>query len=72
MGIAYGYEDYDLATSTGTLAFTELETIHVNAFYQATDNLTLSAEYIFGERNDAPTGRTFDANRVQVAAQLNF
>ncbi|CAD0183650.1 hypothetical protein RUESEDTHA_00524 [Ruegeria sp. THAF57] len=72
VGIAYGYEDYDLATSTGTLAFTELETIHVNAFYQATDNLTLSAEYIFGERNDAPTGRTFDANRVQVAAQLNF
>ncbi|WP_171134752.1 DcaP family trimeric outer membrane transporter [Ruegeria sp. HKCCD7221] len=72
VGIAYGYEDYDLATSTGTLAFTELETIHVNAFYQATDNLTLSAEYIFGGRNDAPTGRTFDANRVQVAAQLNF
>ncbi|WP_377190102.1 DcaP family trimeric outer membrane transporter [Ruegeria meonggei] len=72
VGIAYGKEDYDLPTSTGTLAFTELETIHVNAFYKATDNLTLSAEYIYGERNDATTGRTFDGNRVQAAAQLNF
>lgn len=72
VGIAYGKEDYDLPTSTGTLSFTELETIHVNAFYQATENLTLSAEYIYGERNDEPTGRTFDGNRVQVAAQLNF
>nr|WP_321252115.1 DcaP family trimeric outer membrane transporter [uncultured Ruegeria sp.] len=71
-GIAYGREDYDLPTSTGTLSFTELETIHVNAFYQATDNLTFSAEYFFGERNDAPTGRTFDGDRVQLAAQLNF
>ncbi|WP_037308167.1 DcaP family trimeric outer membrane transporter [Ruegeria halocynthiae] len=72
VGIAYGKEDYDLPTSTGTLAFTELETIHVNAFYKLTEDLTLSAEYIYGERNDATTGRTFDGNRVQVAAQLNF
>lgn len=72
VGIAYGYEDYDLPTSTGTLAFTELETIHVNAFYKATDTLTLSAEYIYGERNDAPSGDTFDASRIQLAAQLNF
>ncbi len=72
VGISYGREDYDLPTSTGTLSFTELETIHVNAFYKATDNLTLSAEYIYGERNDEPTGRTFDGNRIQLAAQLNF
>lgn len=72
VGIAYGREDYDLATSTGTLAFTELETIHVNAFYKATDNLTLSAEYIYGERNDVNSGQDFDGNRIQVAAQLNF
>ncbi|MCA0905342.1 hypothetical protein LCM27_02905 [Ruegeria marisrubri] len=72
VGIAYGKEDYDLPTSTGTLSFTELETIHVNAFYKATEDLTLSAEYIYGERNDAPTGRTFDGSRVQLAAQLNF
>ncbi len=77
VGIAYGYEDYDLATNSfsdgsGALNFTELETIHVNAFYQATDSLTLSAEYIYGERNDAGTGDTFDASRIQLAAQLNF
>ncbi len=72
VGIAYGREDYDLPTSTGDLAFTELETIHVNAFYKATDNLTLSAEYIYGERNDVNSGDTFDGSRVQVAAQLNF
>ncbi len=77
VGIAYGREDYDLATNSfsdgsGSLNFTELETIHVNAFYQATDSLTLSAEYIYGERNDATTGDTFDGSRVQVAAQLNF
>ncbi len=72
VGIAYGKEDYDLPTSTGTLSFTELETIHVNAFYKATDNLTLSAEYIYGERNDTISGDTFDGNRVQLAAQLNF
>lgn len=72
VGIAYGREDYDLPTSTGTLSFTELETIHVNAFYKATDSLTLSAEYIYGERNDVNTGRTFDGNRIQLAAQLNF
>ncbi len=72
VGVSYGYEDYDLPTSTGTLSFTELETIHVNAFYQATDNLTLSAEYIYGERNDTISGDDFDASRVQFAAQLNF
>ncbi|KIC11491.1 hypothetical protein RA19_05460 [Leisingera sp. ANG-M1] len=72
VGIAYGREDYDLPTSTGTLAFTELETVHVNAFYNATDNLTFSAEYLFGERNDAASGSTFDGDRVQFAVQLNF
>ena len=77
VGISYGREDYDFATNSfsdgsGDLNFTELETIHVNAFYQATDSLTLSAEYIYGERNDVGTGDTFDGNRVQLAAQLNF
>ena len=72
VGFGYGREDYDLPTSTGTLSFTELETLHVNAFFSPTDNLTLSAEYIFGERNDTFTGDTFDGDRVQVAVQLNF
>lgn len=72
VGIGYGREDYDLPTSTGTLSFTELETIHVNAFFSPTDNLTLSAEYIFGERNDTVSGSTFDGDRVQLAVQLDF
>ncbi|MBO9473603.1 hypothetical protein J7413_08640 [Shimia sp. R10_1] len=72
VGIAYGREDYDLASSTGTLAFDELETIHLNAFYKATDDLTFSAEYFIGERNDAGSGRTFDSDRIQLAVQLNF
>ncbi|MFW8636906.1 DcaP family trimeric outer membrane transporter [Cribrihabitans pelagius] len=72
VGIAYGKEEYDLPTSTGTLSFTEQETVHVNAFYKLTDNLTLSAEYFRGERDDAPTGRSFDGDRVQVALQLDF
>ena len=77
VGISYGREDYDLATNSfsdgsGALNFTELETIHVNAFYKATDSLTFSAEYIYGERNDVPSGQTFDGSRVQLAAQLNF
>lgn len=71
-GIAYGREDYDLPTSTGSLSFTELETLHVNAFYKATDNLTFSGEYIIGERNDATSGATFEGDRVQLAVQLNF
>lgn len=71
-GIAYGKEDYDLPTATGELSFTELETIHINVFYEATDNLTLSAEYIFGERDDTISGNTFDGDRIQLAAQLNF
>ncbi|MBO9477333.1 hypothetical protein J7382_07295 [Shimia sp. R11_0] len=72
VGIAYGREEYDLATSTGALAFTDLESLHLNAFYKVTDDLTLSAEYFIGERNDVNTGQTFDADRIQLAVQLNF
>ena len=70
-GVGYGREEYDLPTSTGTLNFTELETLHVNAFYSPTDNLTFGAEYIFGERTSS-TGATANGDRVQFSAQLNF
>ncbi|MCI5095990.1 MAG: porin [Rhodobacteraceae bacterium] len=70
-GIGYGREEYDLPSSTGTLNFTELETLHVNAFYSPTDNLTFGAEYIFGERTSS-TGATVNGDRVQFSAQLNF
>ncbi|EEE37183.1 hypothetical protein RKLH11_1019 [Rhodobacteraceae bacterium KLH11] len=72
VGVAYGEENYDLPTSTGDLAFTDKETVHFNVFYKATDDLTFSAEYFYGERNDVNSGRDFDASRIQLAAQLNF
>lgn len=73
VGIAYGQEDYDLPTLAdgATFDFTRLETIHVNAFYDLTDNLTLGAEYIFGERTTS-AGQSFDGDRIQLSAQLNF
>lgn len=72
VGIAYGREEYDLPTSTGARSFTELETVHVNAFYNLTNDLTLGAEYFFGERNDTLTGQSFNDDRIQLSAQLNF
>lgn len=71
VGIGYGREEYDLATSTGTLDFTELESLHINAFYNPTDNLQLSAEYVIGERTTS-SGATFEGDRIQMAIQLNF
>ena len=70
-GVGYGREEYDLPTSTGSINFTELETLHVNTFYSPTDNLTFGAEYIFGERTSS-TGATANGDRVQFSAQLNF
>ncbi len=70
-GISYGREEYDQATSTGTLDFTDLQTVHVNAFYSPTDDLTFGAEYIFAER-ESSSGDTIDADRVQLSAQFNF
>ena len=71
VSIAYSKKDCNQLTSTDSRSFTELETIHVNARYKATDNLTLSAEYIHGTRNDTTSGGIFDGNRIQFAAQLN-
>ncbi len=71
VGLVYGQEDYDLASSTGTLDYTKLETLHINAFYNATDKLRFGAEYILAERTSS-TGATIDADRIQFSAQLNF
>ncbi len=70
-GIAYGREDYDLPTSTGTIDFTELETVHVNAFYQPTDRLTVGLEFIRGERTTSG-GATFEADRVGASVTFSF
>ena len=70
-GIAYGREDYDLATATSTLDFTELETFHVNAFYRPVDNLTIGLEYINGERTTSG-GQSFDADRIGASVTFSF
>lgn len=71
VGIAYGNEEYDLATNTGTLDFIELETIHLNAFYTPVENLTLALEFITGERTTS-TGQTFDADRIGASVTFSF
>lgn len=72
LGIGYGNESYDLATTTGTGAtFTDLETVYLNAFYTPVDKLTIAAEYIRGERTDA-AGATFDADRIGASITFSF
>lgn len=71
VGVAYGRESYDLATNTGTIDFTDLETLHVNAFYSPVENLTLAAEFIRGERTTS-TGQSFDANRIGASITFGF
>ena len=72
VGLAYGNESYDLATTTATGAtFTDLETIHLNAFYRPVPNLTIAGEYIRGERTDA-AGATFDADRLGASITFSF
>ncbi len=71
IGLAYGREDYDLATSTGTIDFTELETVHANVFYNPTDRLTLGLEYIHGERTTS-AGTTFEADRIGASVTFSF
>ncbi|MGC1494473.1 MAG: DcaP family trimeric outer membrane transporter [Sulfitobacter sp.] len=71
VGFTYGNEDYDVPTIVGALDYVELESLHVNAFYSPTDNLTLGLEYIRGERKSS-TGQTFSADRVGASITLSF
>lgn len=71
VGVAYGREEYDLATSTDTLDFTELETIHLNAFWNPTERLTVAGEYIRGERTTS-AGQSFDADRLGASITFSF
>ena len=70
-GVALGDESYDLPTSTGTLDFTDLQTVHVSAFYEPVDNLVLGLEYITGERTTS-TGQSFDADRIGASITFSF
>lgn len=71
VGIAYGWEDYDLPSSTGVTDFTRLQTLHLNAFYSLSDQFRISAEYFTG-RKTTSGGTRFDGDRVQLAAQYFF
>ena len=71
VGVAYGDESYDLPTSTGAIDFTDVDTLHVNAFYTPVENLTLALEYIFIERTDS-FGVDSDANRVGASVTFRF
>lgn len=72
VGIAYGHEEYDLATVTSANSdFTELDTIHLNAFYEPVDNLSIGVEYIYGERTDS-SGNNFDASRIGTSITFSF
>lgn len=71
VGIAYGNEEYDQATVFAGTDFTDLESIHVNASYDLTDALTLSAEYARVTRTDS-AGQDFEGDRIQAAVQFNF
>lgn len=67
-GIAYGNEDY---ASAGTSNLLEAESLHVNAFYSPTDNLTYGVEYIMLERENG-TGETLKADRIGASVTFNF
>jgi hypothetical protein len=71
VGIAYGNEQYDQATAFAGTDFTDLESLHVNASYDLTDSLTVSAEYARVTRTDS-AGQDFEGDRIQAAVQFNF
>lgn len=68
VGFAYGFEEYD---DPGAADLSEVETLHVNAFYKPVENLNLGIEYIQGERTDG-TGGTLSAERVGLSATFTF
>ncbi|QUJ77062.1 porin [Sulfitobacter albidus] len=76
VGLALGNESYDLASGgTGVAGdlndFTDLRSLHLNAFYQPTDSLTYGIEYIYLE-SETSTGETFDANRIGASVTFAF
>lgn len=68
VGIVYGNEEYD---NPGIADLSEVETLHLNAFYKPVDNLNLGIEYINGERTDG-AGNTLSAARVGLSATFTF
>ena len=73
LALAYGYEDYDLATQIGTSAnsFDELQSVHATLFYRPVESLTLAAEYIYIE-SSGPGGFEAEADRIGLSATYSF
>lgn len=68
VGAAYGLRDIDAGAATDT---EQLETVHLSAFYNPLDRVTLGLEYVTGERQ-LFDGRARRADRVIASAQFNF
>lgn len=70
IGIAYGQEEYGEAGSAAG-AFTDLETVHLNAFYNPTERITVGLEYIIGE-NTGANGNVVEADRIGTSVTFRF
>ncbi|WP_415921106.1 DcaP family trimeric outer membrane transporter [Tateyamaria sp. SN6-1] len=73
VGIAYGNESYDLGTAVGATgnAFTDLDSIHINAFYTPVENLTIGVEYI-QIQSEGPGGFSAEGDRIGASVTFRF
>ena len=65
---AYGYRENDIGIATAT---ERLDTVHLTAFWNPVEQMTVGLEYIIGEREQF-NGVTTDADRVQLGVQVSF
>ena len=70
VGIAYGQENYDDPTNTGTIDFDELRSVFINAFYTPVERLTIAGEYSRGSREGS--SGTDTADRISLTATYSF
>lgn len=68
---AVSYGHYEASDTFAPADTKRLRTVHAGAFYDATENVTLMGEVIWGDRRQA-NGRTADASRIQTAVQFSF
>lgn len=72
VGLAVGNENYDFATEgAGNGDFTDLTSVHLNAFYSPVDNLTYGFEYIYIESENSD-GFTSDGSRLGASVTFSF
>ncbi|MCA0873344.1 hypothetical protein LCL97_21140 [Seohaeicola saemankumensis] len=68
LAVTGSWVSLDRSVGTDT---SELETVHLSAFYEVFRNTTLMAEYFTGQRTQA-NGIDFDTDRVQLAVKFAF